>query len=43
MAGGDVAAMYTALLGFAGAVYPGNLEFVDRVLETCYEVSGRHR
>ena len=37
MPGADVAAMYAALLSFTGTVYPDNLEYVDRVLATCYE------
>ena len=39
MAGADVAAMYAALLAFSGAVYPDRLEYVDRVLQTCHNVS----
>ena len=35
----DVAAVYGALLAFAGAVYPDDLSFVDRVLATCHGVS----
>ena len=39
MPGADVAAMYSALLAFSGAVYPDRLEYVDRVLQTCHNVS----
>ena len=31
--------MYSALLAFSGAVYPDRLEYVDRVLQTCHNVS----
>ncbi|KAL4438691.1 hypothetical protein ABPG77_006295 [Micractinium sp. CCAP 211/92] len=41
MPGADVAAMYSALLGFSGTVYPDQLDFVDRVLETCYNALRR--
>ncbi|KAL4854485.1 Vacuolar protein sorting-associated protein 35B [Chlorella vulgaris] len=41
MPGADVAAMYSALLGFSGTVYPDRLDFVDRVLETCYNALQR--
>jgi hypothetical protein len=38
MAAADVAAMYGAMLAFAGAVYPDNLDYVDKVLQTCHDV-----
>ncbi|KAL4440093.1 hypothetical protein ABPG75_003094 [Micractinium tetrahymenae] len=41
MPGADVAAMYSALLGFSGTVYPDQLDFVDRVLETCHNALQR--
>ncbi|EFN52770.1 hypothetical protein CHLNCDRAFT_54198 [Chlorella variabilis] len=41
MPGADVAAMYSALLGFSGTVYPDKLDFVDRVLQTCHNALQR--
>lgn len=35
MPGADLAALYTGLLSFAGAVYPTRIEYVDDVLGTC--------
>lgn len=39
MPAGDVASMYIALLGFTGKVYPDKLDFTDKVLTECYQVS----
>lgn len=39
MPGADVAAMYIAAADFVGAVYPDRLDYIDRVLSSCYEVS----
>ncbi|PSC73631.1 vacuolar sorting-associated 35B-like [Micractinium conductrix] len=41
MPAADVAAMYSALLGFSGTVYPDKLEYVDLVLQTCYNALQR--
>ncbi|KAI7841140.1 hypothetical protein COHA_005110 [Chlorella ohadii] len=41
MPGADVAAMYSALLAFSGTVYPDQLEYVDRVLQTCHNALQR--
>lgn len=37
MPAADVASMHSALLAFAGNVYPERLDHVDRVLGTCYD------
>ena len=39
MPAGDVASMYIALLGFTGKVYPDKLDFTDKVLTECYQVT----
>lgn len=38
MPGADIAAMYIALGNFVGAVYPDHLDYINRLLESCYEV-----
>lgn len=38
MPGSDIAAMFIALANFVGAVYPDKLQYIDRVLSSCYEV-----
>ena len=38
MPGADVAAMYIAAADFVGAVYPDRLDYIDRVLSSCYDV-----
>jgi vacuolar protein sorting-associated protein 35 len=40
MPGADLAALYTGLLSFAGAVYPTRTEYVDDVLGTCAQALG---
>ena len=35
----DIASMYIALTKFVGAVYPDDLDYVDRVLQSCCVVS----
>jgi hypothetical protein len=37
MAAADIAAMFIALIRFAGAVYPDRLEAVDDVLAACQQ------
>ena len=38
MPGGDVTAIFIALIEFAGIVYPDKLEYVNQVLSNCYQV-----
>jgi vacuolar protein sorting-associated protein 35 len=37
MPAADLAAVYSGLLAFSGAVYPDRLDYVDDVLKTCHE------
>jgi vacuolar protein sorting-associated protein 35 len=37
MPAADLAAVYSGLLAFSGAVYPERLDYVDDVLKTCHE------
>jgi len=37
MPAADLAAVYSGLLAFSGAVYPQRLDYVDDVLKTCHE------
>ena len=40
MPGADVAAVYSGLLSFTGAVYPDRLDYVNEVLRSCNEALG---
>ena len=39
MSGADLCAMYIALLGFIGKVYPDKLDNMDQVLTECHKAS----
>ena len=39
MSGADLCAMYIALLGFIGKVYPDKLDNMDQVLTACHKAS----